>query len=505
VRQLSGCCLALVLGIGAVRAAESRDAAVQHIWEAAYLHQVKAGYVHTTINEFTRQGQKIVKTTVELSLTVKRFNDTVNVRMETGTEETPDGKVLAVSMRQFLGKDQQLYMRGAVEGQHLHVKVDGGRRLDKKIAWNDDVIGLNRQRRLFRERQVKPGDQFQYSIYEPTVTALVSTRVTVKDFEEVELPGTRKKQRLLRVETLTDKIEGIQLPGVTYWLDNDRMPVLSQTDMPGLGLVTLVVTTEELARRPGGAPVSLPNIGTSNLIAIGSPIRQPYDTEAAVYRITIKGEDAPTTAFARDDRQQIKNLKGRSFELHVHARRDPIPGLPAKDVGPEFLKSSYYIKSDDAKVREHARQAVGQETDPWRQAQRIESWVHHHMRKDNGSDAFATADHVARTLRGDCTEYAMLAAAMCRAAGIPSRAVVGLVYVESVRGPAFGFHMWAEVWVRGQWMPIDATLGKGYVGATHLKIADHSWYDTQSLTPILPAMRVVGKTTIEVIRVKGKE
>jgi transglutaminase-like putative cysteine protease len=176
-----------------------------------------------------------------------------------------------------------------------------------------------------------------------------------------------------------------------------------------------------------------------------------------------------------------------------------------KDVGPKFLKSCYFIKSDDEKVREHVRQAVGDETDAWRRAIRIERWVHTHMRKDNASDAFATADHVARTLRGDCTEYAMLTAAMCRAAGIPSRAVVGLVYVDSARGPAFGFHMWAEVWVQGQWMPIDATLGKGYVGATHLKIADHSWHDTQSLTPILPALRVVGKTAIEVIEVNSRD
>jgi transglutaminase-like putative cysteine protease len=498
-------CLALVLGVSTLQAAEPRDAVVQHIWEAAYLGQARAGFVHTTVNEFTRQGQKIVKTTVDLSLTVKRFNDTVNLRMETGTEETPVGKVLAVSMRQFLGNDQQLLMRGTVEGEQLHVKVDGGRRLDKRIPWNDEVIGLYRQRRMFRERQVKPGDQFHYSTYEPTVTAVVATRVTVKDYEEVETPASRKKLRLLRVETLPDKIDIFQLPGTIYWLDDERMPVRSQMEIPGLGVVTLGTTTEESARRPSVASAQLPNIGTSNLIAIGSPIRQPYDAEAATYRITIKGEDSPTTAFAQDDRQQVKNVKGRSFELQVRARHEPIPGLPVKDVAPEFLKSCYYIKSDDAKVREFARQAVGQEGDPWRQAQRIERWVHQHMGKDNGSDAFATADHVARTLRGDCTEYAMLAAAMCRAAGVPSRAAVGLVYVNSGGKPAFGFHMWAEVWVRNQWMPIDATLGKGFVGATHLKIADHSWYDTQSLTPILPALRVVGKTAIEVIQVKGKE
>jgi hypothetical protein len=54
-------------------------------------------------------------------------------------------------------------------------------------------------------------------------------------------------------------------------------------------------------------------------------------------------------------------------------------------------------------------------------------------------------------------------------------------------------------------MPIDATLGRGFVGATHLKIADHSWHDTQSLKPLLPVMRVLGKLRIEVLEVNGKD
>src|SRR5258708_26433563 len=42
---------------------------------------------------------------------------------------------------------------------------------------------------------------------------------------------------------------------------------------------------------------------------------------------------------------------------------------------------------------------------------------------------------------------------------------VGLIYVNHrQRGPVMGFHMWTEVWVKGQWLAIDATLGQGSVG-----------------------------------------
>ena len=80
---------------------------------------------------------------------------------------------------------------------------------------------------------------------------------------------------------------------------------------------------------------------------------------------------------------------------------------------------------------------------------------------------------------------------MCRAEGVPSKTAIGLIYADTKTGPALSFHMWTEVWVRDQWVPIDATLGRGYVGATHLKICDHSWHETQTLTPMLPLLRVL--------------
>jgi hypothetical protein len=61
--------------------------------------------------------------------------------------------------------------------------------------------------------------------------------------------------------------------------------------------------------------------------------------------------------------------------------------------------------------------------------------------------------------------------------------------------------MWTEVWIDGQWLPLDATLGRGGIGATHIKITDHSWHDTQSLTPLLPVYSVLGKINVDVMRV----
>jgi transglutaminase-like putative cysteine protease len=265
----------------------------------------------------------------------------------------------------------------------------------------------------------------------------------------------------------------------------------------------LYKTTHAIATtlQPGKAKV---NIGLNSLISLSWAIQQPYDAEAAVYKFTVRGDDHPETAFARDARQSVKKLADNSYELQVRV-------VPLSDdenatpPGDEFTKSNYFITSDDPEVRKHAQRAVGPTTDPWQKALNIEKYVHGAIKDKNYEEAFATASEVARNLKGDCTEHAVLAAAMCRAVGVPSRTAVGLLYVKHAsKGPVLGFHMWTEVWIAGQWRPIDAVLGRGYVGATHLKISDHSWNDVQSLTPLFPIYRVLGKLDIQVERVQRR-
>jgi transglutaminase-like putative cysteine protease len=114
---------------------------------------------------------------------------------------------------------------------------------------------------------------------------------------------------------------------------------------------------------------------------------------------------------------------------------------------------------------------------------------------------FPTASRIAVDLEGDCRQHALLTAAMCRAAGLPSRTAIGVVYGRlEGRSPQFIFHMWTEVWVKGQWLGLDAILGK--VGAAHLKMAEHSWDKTVTLAPLLPIAAVLGKVKIDVVSAK---
>src|SRR5207248_199342 len=159
----------------------------------------KAGYVHTAVREVERNGEKLYRTTTQLSLTIMRNGATIQLRMDTGSEETADGKVTEVWMRQYQGDREQLVLKGIVKGGQLETRVEGAAQQQKIIPWDDRVIGLYKQERLFQERHVKPGDQFSYCTYEPMFNSVVVNQVMVKDFEAREVFNVPK--RLLRVET----------------------------------------------------------------------------------------------------------------------------------------------------------------------------------------------------------------------------------------------------------------------------------------------------------------
>jgi transglutaminase-like putative cysteine protease len=112
------------------------------------------------------------------------------------------------------------------------------------------------------------------------------------------------------------------------------------------------------------------------------------------------------------------------------------------------------------------------------------------------SQAFATAAEVAESREGDCTEHAVLLAALLRACGIASRVAIGLVYVESAAG--FGYHMWSEAYLDGQWIPLDGILGQGGTSAAYLKLTDSSLEGASSYSSFLPVAQVVGQLKISI-------
>jgi hypothetical protein len=514
-RYLLWCGVAL-LAVAPARAQEAPAAkVVLDVWDAAYLEGVKAGHRHTTVQQIEYDGGKAYRTTQTMSLSIKRYNAIVNQRLETSTVERPGGAVLALSMTQYLDGGSQVTQAGRVEGDRLVVTTPNDA-AGREVPWDGKALGLYQQELVLAQRKVKPGDSFAFRDYQLPLLTNVRMTVEVKKPEVEDVLTTRKddsgtkvervKKSLLRVEMTPEKVKvggsDIQLPKMVLWLDDKYAALRSESELPGLGRLTLYRTSRDVAEKEGAAPALLPDLGLTTLVSLKKPIDRPHEAKEIVYHITVKGDDDPMTTFARDARQEVRNVKGNTFELVVRAAREPAAGAEAAPPGKELLESSYFLDSADTRVKRLAARIVGAETDPLAKARKIEKWVSENMRPSS-SIGFATASQVCRDLQGDCRQHAMLTAALCRAVGVPARTAVGLVYVEDrERGPVLGFHMWTEVYVRGQWFGVDATLGQGSVGAGHLKITDHAWRDIQPLAPLLPVTRVLGKIQVEVVSVK---
>jgi len=64
------------------------------------------------------------------------------------------------------------------------------------------------------------------------------------------------------------------------------------------------------------------------------------------------------------------------------------------------------------------------------------------------------------------------------------------------------FHMWTEVSIAGRWIPLDATLGRGGIGAAHLKLAQSSLAGADALAGFLPIAQVLGRLQVSVLSTK---
>jgi transglutaminase-like putative cysteine protease len=507
-----GLCSAVLLLAGASPClAEGKP--LLETWQAGYFEGLKVGHIHTVSRETTRGGKKVIRTLQQMELVIKRYGSVLPVHIEQVSEETSDGKVLSLQLTQYLAKDAKRTTTGVVKGGKLALTTNADDS-ESLVPWNDEAVGYYTQQTICAQKKIKPDDTFKMVAYELMLRGTMTFTCTAKKEEKTdrlvekkegkEIKVVREPATLLRVEMVPDKIplgeREVQLPTNVIWLDAKRTVVRQQFEFFGIGQIIFYNTTKEAALKEGVAPELLPDLGLSISIPLKETIDDPYNTTKAVYRITLK--EKLDKVFAQDARQQVVKEKGKSLELVVKSLREPKKVENPIEPGKEYLESNQFIDSDNPRVKATAKKIVGAEEDAWKKSKKLEKWVSDNM-KPSTATGFPSASQVCRDLEGDCRQHAILLAGLCRASGIPARTAVGMIYARKKgQSPFFAFHMWTEVCIDGQWLALDAVLGQGGVGATHLKMADHSWSKTATLAPLLPVAQALGKIQIEVVSAK---
>jgi hypothetical protein len=193
--------------------------------------------------------------------------------------------------------------------------------------------------------------------------------------------------------------------------------------------------------------------------------RTPYLATIAIERApggSALGEDMLATLHVRDSQKALRAL-GRidgldvlgSDEQTVRVRYSARPTF-SDSPGELLQQSTWVVDYDDASVQALLTQLSPGDTRP--SPASLERFVFEHVTSKSYSRAFDLASRVAATREGDCTEHAVLLAAMARASGYPARVVFGnLVLERDDELAAFG-HAWVEIHDGDDWQIRDATM-----------------------------------------------
>lgn len=468
---------------------QSASPAGRETWHVIEMGGNRVGYDHQTQREENHDAQKVRRTEAEMRMAIQRYGQASEAVTRHSTLETLDDKLLS-----FTSQGLPADSTGQVENGMLTIETtSAGKKTTRTIEWPDDAGGFFAGEVSLLKKPMQPGETRTLRHLLPGVNTLCTEEFTAGEYEPTKLPsGTHD---LLRIES-QQHIEGLEQPIASiYWAD--RAGEVLKSEVPSMGLISYRATEAEATDADPQTPFDL---GLSSVVPLERPFESARQTRRAVYRVELTEGD-PAEVFLSGATQQLRTTGPHTAELVVTSLD---PQSPAADIEPATpptdgdREPNSLIQSDDAAIVAMSREAAGAKKSPLSKALALELYVHDNIREKNFATTFASAAEVAKQMSGDCSEHAVLLAALARAAEIPARAAIGLVYAPSEGG--FAYHMWNELYIDGRWVPFDATLGEGRVGADHLKLADSDLRDATGLVSFLPVVQVLGKLKIELVK-----
>jgi len=394
----------------------------------------------------------------DLKIAITRSQMSLQMKMFESTKETADGKPLAFTAIQDMGSAVSK-TTGKVTGEgKLQVTTTAmGQTRQQTVDWPAGALMPEGARLVGLKKGLTEGTTYTIKIFETSSQQALDVKVRVGRTAPVDLLG--------RVVTLTKVTATMQSPlgelTTTSWVDKDQNALRTIVPMMGTTL-EMVACSKDIALSPNDVADFFDKV----VLKSPRPLKDVAGAKSITY--TLQAKDGKALKIPTTDNQKAAAGSDGQVLLTVRPVQTPkgqaFPYTGTHEAARKALKPTRFVQSDDAKVITLARKAVGDTKDAAEAARRIEKFVRRHIKKKDLSVGYASAAEVARSGQGDCTEHAVLTAAMCRAAGIPAQVVMGVAYVEEFAGSRhiFGPHAWNRVFIGGKWVGLDATFPGGY-------------------------------------------
>jgi hypothetical protein len=477
-------------------------------WEAVYANGNKIGWMHTKMSDAEHGGQRGVQIDIENQLEVDREGQRTAISIVTKSFETLAGE--PVSFHTEMTSGGRTIMDGDVANGKLTIKtVTQGKTTTETLPWSSGTLGYSATEQSLASSPLLPSQKRLLNALMPATNQVVTIELVAGKYEPTALlDHTEDLLRIDSIITLPMRSPDDKPPVLRSQLWTNREGQVMKTALVALRQETFRTSRELALGKTGPRTVDLV---LDNTVRVTRPLPNPHETRSVRYRVQLASDD-PAKVFYSGRLQQVQPLDEHTAEITVRGHdREPRdvenPTIAAADISKskrppteEDRTANNLIQSDDPKIVEMAKSVAADETNVGTIAQALESHVKKTIRLKNFSQAFSTAAEVAREREGDCTEHAVLLAALARARGIPARVAIGLVYQPASQG--FVYHMWNELWIDNRWVPMDATLGRGGIGAAHLKLTDSNLAGAQAYSSFLPVAQVIGQLKIEILEVE---
>jgi transglutaminase-like putative cysteine protease len=365
---------------------------------------------------------------------------------------------------------------GKVDGRRLilDVKTKSGTRREERELDELPALSQSMSRRLANGGLIT-GARHQWAMFDPAtmrnspVTVMVGGREVVRG-GATPIPAFRVLMEFAGLRT-------------TAWITDTGEVIREESP---LGLITVRETAETAQAMAVSNRMRVDLLQTSSIVPrTTKPIGEPRD----VVRMRLRLQGVDLAAAGLDALSGgAQRLSGDVVDLS-----DPEMLTPeAHDAErTQFLQSEPFLESDDANIIAETELALRDVRGDRARAERLVRYVNGLLEK-KPTVSLPSAAEVLRTKVGDCNEHTALYVAMARAAGIPARIVVGLVYIHG----AFYYHAWPEVYVdegqrRGIWLPVDPTLNQFPADTTHLRLTRGGLDKQAAIMPLIGQLKIM--------------
>jgi len=475
-------------------------------WYRLELQGKHAGWMHTT----QTTGVDGITTSIIQHMKIKRGDEAIVVESESRFLESAAGKPVSLSTKQTIGAEPIVTTYRYVDnGIHVTTPARGGKPARSSDlprpygVWLTPAAGTT----FLKQRLGADAREITLRTVDPSLGPIPTT-FTYKIIEKTQAEAMGKQVPAYTAHVSSDRIAGASSVQV---IDELGAVISSEVAMGGLTL-GVRLADEKTAK----ARFDPPELMESMVVRSDRAIKNASSTTQATYILTVADDKskAPQAADAKDEpfpfpsaaSQTVEKTGRNAYRLTVRIKQpQTAPDADVQDG--QFVASSALIEAEDPDVMRLSREAVNGigSRPPEVQAEAMRQYVHRHIARKDLDVGFGAAGEVARNKNGDCTEHAVLLAAMLRAGGIPSRVVSGLVYVESIGSVkhAFAYHMWTQALLEldgeMRWIDLDPTLGRSTpFDASHIALTTAALDEDRPQDALAGLLPLLGRISISV-------